>query len=169
MKHGNYIVETAPKDYPGKKYKGRYCYQHRLVWWRYFGVLPEGVIHHKNGICTDNRVENLEELSRGHHTSIHREPATFVTATCNHCGKEFEREARQLNSKKKSGQNNFYCSRKCLYTDSGKRKHIPKHGTANEYSYWKCRCTVCTEMHRERIRIYRKSKEATERAGAEQQ
>src|SRR6266853_3339920 len=38
---------------------------HRLVWEAFNGVISEGVeINHKNGVKTDNRLENLELLTR---------------------------------------------------------------------------------------------------------
>ena len=31
MKSGNYILIKAPDNYPGKKYRGKYCYEHHYV------------------------------------------------------------------------------------------------------------------------------------------
>ena len=43
--------------------------QHRLVWEQHYGAIPKGhVIHHLNGIKTDNRIENLACLSRRFHS-----------------------------------------------------------------------------------------------------
>jgi len=49
----------------GKKY-----FEHRLVWQGVNGQIPNGcVIHHKNGIKTDNRIDNLELIENN---SIHK-------------------------------------------------------------------------------------------------
>lgn len=47
-------------------------FEHRVVWQEHFGEIPRGsIIHHKNEIKTDNRIENLELMSRLEHTRHH--------------------------------------------------------------------------------------------------
>ena len=46
--------------------------EHRLVWEQHNGVIPkEMVVHHKNNDPKDNRIENLELLSRSEHSKLH--------------------------------------------------------------------------------------------------
>lgn len=45
---------------------------HRLIYEEEYGEIPEGyVIHHLNSIKTDNRIENLQCIKRGLHSSLH--------------------------------------------------------------------------------------------------
>ena len=73
MKNGPYTLVKAPEDYPGKKYRGKYVYEHHLVWWKETGeIVPPGCnVHHKNEIKTDNRFDNLEILSHQEHAKEH--------------------------------------------------------------------------------------------------
>ena len=46
--------------------------EHRMVWMAAHGPIPdEYVIHHKNGNKLDNRLENLEMMTRGEHRRHH--------------------------------------------------------------------------------------------------
>lgn len=58
---------------------------HRYVWRYHNGDIPPGYdIHHRNHNRTDNRIENLELLSKSEHA---RRYATRCNGTIHRCGK----------------------------------------------------------------------------------
>ena len=119
MKNGKYELLIAPINYPGKKYRDRYAYEHILVWWEHTGsVPPSGMeIHHKNGNHRDNRIDNLELVTGHEHRKIHGAIATknsIKTYQCGSCGKDFERQNRNANTKLRLNKyNKLFCSRSC--------------------------------------------------------
>jgi len=70
-----YLYTTDPenKRKNGKnKGKGKSILVHRLVWREKFGKIPKDfIIHHKNGNKKDNRIENLECISKSDHRKKH--------------------------------------------------------------------------------------------------
>lgn len=52
--------------------EGRFWLEHDYIWYLYNGDIPKGyVIHHKNQIRTDNRISNLQLMSRSEHIALH--------------------------------------------------------------------------------------------------
>jgi HNH endonuclease len=128
VKNGPYELVVAPKDYPGKKYRGRYCYEHHLVFWRKFGRIPKRgeCLHHKDDQKRRNVPDNLELKTVVKHVHDHnvQKGRDMVKLRCPCCGDSFERERRQTHFVK--DQERSFCSRPCiiLYCVHGVRANV---------------------------------------------
>ena len=91
-----------------KGYKGEEKYEHRLIMEKYLGRKLEHneLVHHKNGIKTDNRIENLELTSIKQHLIGHLSKRKIVK--CSYCYKDIER----MNWRIKKFKHHF-CNRRC--------------------------------------------------------
>ena len=140
MKNGPYELVRAPDGSPGKRYRGRYVYEHILVWWQSTGHLPVSgeVVHHKNEKKRDNRFKNLELKTVAAHTAEHAEPAPVTKLRCASCKTPFERLERDVRLKKSNGQERFYCSVSCALTSKGRNAGARR-------AWAKLECPVCHE------------------------
>lgn len=65
---GYMIIYVPPVSGRGR---GRYVMEHRLMWEKYNGPIPKGfIVHHLNGIKTDNRIENLVCIPTKRHDNL---------------------------------------------------------------------------------------------------
>lgn len=114
MKNGDYVLVIAPEEYVGMLYRGRYVYEHHLVWWENTGdLVGDGeVVHHINDDKRDNRFVNLQRMTVAEHNKLHGSGITMCELLCPECGKIFFRERRRTFLAQKSEIS--FCSRKCI-------------------------------------------------------
>ncbi len=66
----------------------KHVWEHRLIWEKFNKavLLPWGIVHHKNDVKTDNRIENLEAMMRYQHNFIHKLRKDMSDRVCSNCG-----------------------------------------------------------------------------------
>jgi hypothetical protein len=75
-----YALVLLPRDHWLRGMADPYGYvrEHRLVMAQHLGrpLDPAEIVHHVNEIADDNRIENLQVVTRGEHRRIHAEMST---------------------------------------------------------------------------------------------
>ena len=116
MRNGPYILVVAPPEYPGKKYRGRYVYEHHLVWWKHTGEVVTGkfLVHHKDEDRHHNAFSNLQKKTRSQHSHDHAGPTPMVSFKCGWCKTSCElRACTYRDHLKHSKSGKLFCSTKC--------------------------------------------------------
>lgn len=123
-----YVLVYAP-DHPMAQKRG-WVLEHRKVWFDHYGELPDRlVIHHKNGVKSDNRIENLEPLTAASHALAHWGETGPILDACRHIG------------------------------TAAMVSHIQAHGAWNkgQAEYTEVPCCVCGTIFRRLARDYRRN------------
>lgn len=119
MKNGPYNLVIAPDKYPGKKYRGRYAYEHIVVFWQKWGQVPgKGFeVHHINGDHRDNRISNLQLVTNKEHRKLHGDASkakTQVKDKCGYCLKDIIVDGHNHRFRVKTNKyKKVFCSRSC--------------------------------------------------------
>jgi HNH endonuclease len=104
----------------GRKESSSMLYS-RVLMWNKIGrePRPDEIVHHVNGDPTDDRIENLEIVTRAQHISLHRASVESlrlagvqkmrkrVSAICKICGESYEHRPSKM------ATNAGYCSNQC--------------------------------------------------------
>ena len=110
-------------DYPRAYHEG-YALRSHVVWWLSTGTEhPTGTkLHHINEDRTDDRLENLANVTAEAHVKIHCS-VSLVTFICEVCKKEFGLLPWRVRQREKEGNKIRFCS----WTCTKKKKLSPEH------------------------------------------
>lgn len=110
VKKGDYLYAVVP-EHPNRT-NNNYVLLHRVVMENHIGRLltEDEVVHHLNEDKKDNRIENLEVMTKEEHSRHHgRTGRQNSILQCTHCHKVFMRFSNRVNDNKTG----HYCSRCC--------------------------------------------------------
>lgn len=109
----NYVIV---KDHPYATKHG-YVLEHRVVMENHLCRLlnSDEVVHHKNENKKDNRVTNLQVMSKEEHARLHGKSKgrTYVDFVCPMCDSIFTRRKSDSLDKYKGVAKLFFCSKSC--------------------------------------------------------
>jgi len=118
----NGLAHDEPYIWDGRYLKFNGEMVHRLVWEETKGAIPDSMlVHHKNGDRLDNRVENLELITRAEHCKLHRPRLGHCSPTltlCRVCGQP--RNSREM----LSNPHRHVCNKCRGKEDRRKEKHV---------------------------------------------
>ena len=165
MKNGPYTLIVPPDDYPGKRYRGRYAYEHRVVFWQVHGRLPQRghVVHHKDEKKRSNDPNNLEEKTVQQHNADHN-IVESVPVKCGLCSIDFYLKPSVYRYRLKRTESGLlFCGREHQVDwqqTSGHGPYTKRPRTHGTYTMYRdgCRCQGCTTANTQRCIISRRKR-----------
>ena len=97
--------------------KEGYALRSQVVWWLHHGSAhPKNRdLHHKDENKQNDKIENLESLSKSQHQKEHRENWVFLN--CKNCGTPFREHVWRITQREKEGSGiPKFCSQKCYHS-----------------------------------------------------
>jgi hypothetical protein len=95
-----YMMVKAPLDHPNHSRNGGYIQEHRLIMEQHLGrhLSRSEIVHHINGIKTDNKIGNLELTNNKKHTLIHQ--LHYLSGRkCIRCGSNRTGQQKMINGR----------------------------------------------------------------------
>lgn len=169
---------TVVIDHPKRTIVGSYVLAHRHIMELSLGryLSDDEVVHHINEDKKDNRIENLQLLSRSEHSKLHTH-VDQIECICGYCGSVFYLGPRDYRQRlKRSTSKILYCDRNCWIKDprckppsnKGRNYHIKSSEghRSSKYEGWKEKfllgknagltvTDICKENGWDRAHIYR--------------
>lgn len=106
-----YLAKTV-KTTDGKR---KTVLKHREVFEEKIGrpLKPNEIVHHIDENKRNNKLPNLEIMTRSRHTKKHARKEEVIKLECLLCKKKFERAARHERHNRKQGKVGPFCNRSC--------------------------------------------------------
>ena len=130
VRHTSGYIRILSKNHPNKDNQG-YVFEHRLIYEHYLSIifdeqiyLPKNMdVHHINYIVDDNRLINLQLISKKEHIKIHHPKKDHSNTVCLVCNSKTT-YTRGNSSPRWSVYKNGYRCRKCEAREYNKKKRL---------------------------------------------